>query len=150
MPVAASVYYHVYQEGEQLPLVLLHGAGGNHLTWPSDIRRLTGYRVYAVDLPGHGRSPGRGQQTISGYTQLVRDWMQAVDLHRAAIVGYSMGSAIALTIALEFPEHVIGLGLVGAAAKLHVNAQLLEDIASATSYYKAVDQIVDCVFQPGG
>ena len=148
MPVAASIYYHVYQEGENLPLVLLHGAGGNHLTWPPDLRRLAGYRVYALDLPGHGRSAGRGQQSISGYTQLVRDWMQAVDLHRGVLVGYSMGSAIALELALEYPEHVIGLCLVGAAAKMRVNPQLLEDASSATTFHNAVEQIVDWSFSP--
>lgn len=146
MPVAASIYYHVYQEGEKLPLVLLHGAGGNHLTWPPDIRRLAGYRVYALDMPGHGRSAGRGQQSISGYTQLVRDWMQAIDLHRGAFVGYSMGSAIALSLALESPEQVIGLGLIGAAAKMRVNPQLLEDTSSATTFHNAVEQIVDWSF----
>lgn len=148
MPVAASIYYHVYQEGEKLPLVLLHGAGGNHLTWPPDIRRLAGYQVYALDMPGHGRSVGRGQQSISGYVQLVRDWMQAIDLHRSAFVGYSMGSAIALSLALESPEQVIGLGLIGAAAKMRVNPQLLEDTTSTTTFHNAVEQIVEWSFSP--
>jgi pimeloyl-ACP methyl ester carboxylesterase len=148
MPVAASIYYHVYQEGEKLPLVLLHGAGGNHLTWPPDIRRLAGYQVYALDMPGHGRSAGRGQQSISGYVQLVRDWMQAIDLHRSAFVGYSMGSAIALSLALESPEQVIGLGLIGAAAKMRVNPQLLEDTTSTTTFHNAVEQIVEWSFSP--
>jgi pimeloyl-ACP methyl ester carboxylesterase len=148
MPVAASIYYHVYQQGEKLPMILLHGAGGSHLTWSSEIRRLPGYRVYALDLPGHGRSSGRGQQSISGYAQLIREWLQTIELHRAVFVGFSMGSAIGLTLALEYSEHVIGLCLVGAAGRMRVNPQLLEDAASATTFNKAVDQIVNWSFSP--
>ena len=46
--------------------------------------------------------------------------MGAVGIHRAVFVGHSMGSAIALTLALDHGEHVLGLGLVGAGARLRV------------------------------
>ena len=63
MPVAADLYYHIYEgseEGRRPPVVLIHGAGGTHLHWPSEVRRLPGYRVLALDLPGHGKSGGAG------------------------------------------------------------------------------------------
>jgi len=62
MPIASDLYYHVYHEDNILPVVLIHGAGGNHLYWPSEIRRLPGFRVFALDLPAHGKSGGRAQQ----------------------------------------------------------------------------------------
>ena len=48
-----------------------HGAGGDHLSWPSQLRRLSGYRVYAPDLPGHGKSQGHGRQGIPTYGEAV-------------------------------------------------------------------------------
>ena len=78
MPIAADLYYHAYQEGEKLPVVLIHGAGGTHLFWPSEIRRLLGFRVFALDLPGHGKSSGRGLQSIAAYATSVLDWMAAL------------------------------------------------------------------------
>jgi pimeloyl-ACP methyl ester carboxylesterase len=96
MPFAADIYYHLYQEGEveKLPVVLVHGAGGTHLYWPSQIRRMTGFCVYALDLPGHGKSGGSGLQSISGYGRCMIDWLGAIGLEQAVFVGHSMGSAV--------------------------------------------------------
>ncbi len=148
MPIAADIYYHAYQKEEKLPLVLIHGAGGTHLFWPSEVRRLHGFRVYALDLPGHGKSAGRGQQSILEYARSVIEWLAAVNMHRAVFIGHSMGGAIVQTIALEYPEHVLGLVLVGSAAKLPVNPQLLDDSANPTTFHLAVDNMVSWSFGP--
>jgi pimeloyl-ACP methyl ester carboxylesterase len=142
MPIAADIYFHAYQEEEKLPVVLIHGAGGTHMFWPSEVRRLPGYRVYALDLPGHGKSAGRGQQSITAYTRSVLDWLAALNLHRAVFIGHSMGGAIVQTLALDHPEHVLGVGLVGSAAKLRVNPQILENSANPTTFHIAVEEVV--------
>jgi pimeloyl-ACP methyl ester carboxylesterase len=149
MPVAADLYYHVYEgseEGQRPPVVLIHGAGGTHLYWPSEIRRLPGYRVFAPDLPGHGKSTGRGMQSITAYSRVILDWLGAVGVHRAVFVGHSMGSAIAITLALDNAEHVLGLGLIGAGARLRVAPELLENAASPATFYSAVDTVVGWSF----
>lgn len=151
MPFAADLYYQAHREEEtnKLPVVLIHGAGGSHLYWPSEVRRLAGFRVLAPDLPGHGKSTGRGQQSIAAYTQSVLNWLEATGLHQAVFVGHSMGSAIALTLALEAGEHVLGLGLVGAGAKLPVASALLEAASSPTTYQTAVETAAAWSFGPG-
>ena len=144
MPVAADIYYHVYEGGHNgkiPPIILLHGAGGNHLVWPSEIRRLSGYQVYALDLPGHGRSGGRGQQSILAYSRALLKWLQDMDINQGIIVGHSMGGAIALGLALDFPEHVHSLVLIGAGARLRVAPQFIESTASSTTFYNAVELI---------
>jgi pimeloyl-ACP methyl ester carboxylesterase len=131
MPAIADLYYHLF-EGSSLglkpPLVLIHGAGGTHLYWPSEIRRLPGNRVYAPDLPGHGKSSGRGRQTIGSYVDALLEWLTALDL------------------ALDYPERVIGLVLIGSGARLKVASELLDNTESATTYMNAVKLIVDWSF----
>jgi pimeloyl-ACP methyl ester carboxylesterase len=148
MPTAADIYYHTYQEGEKLPVVLLHGAGGSHLSWPSEIRRLSGFRVFALDLPGHGKSGGRGYQTVSSYADAVLNWLEAMGMHSAVFIGHSMGSAIGQTLALDHPEHVLGLVLLGSAPRLRVNPVLIEESAHQTTFFNAVEKVVEWSFSP--
>jgi pimeloyl-ACP methyl ester carboxylesterase len=145
MPISADIYYHEYEkgnEGQRPPVVLLHGAGGTHLYWPFEIRRLAGYHVFALDLPGHGKSVGRGQQSIAGYAAAVIDWLDELHLHRAVFFGHSMGSAVALTLALDYPDRVIGLGILAGAPRLRVAVDILENCASSTTFHNAVEMVV--------
>jgi pimeloyl-ACP methyl ester carboxylesterase len=149
MPNAADIYYHLHLGGSQglaPPVVLIHGAGGTHLYWPSEVRRLPGYLVYAPDLPGHGKSGGRGMQSITTYTQALVNWLDAVDLHSAVLIGHSMGSAIALSLALNHPGRVLGLGLVGAGARLRVAPELLEQASNQTTFLNAVNTLISRSF----
>ena len=148
MPFAADIYYHTYQEGERLPVVLLHGAGGNHLYWPSEVRRMPGFRIYAMDLPGHGKSVSRGQQSIPAYEAAVVDWLYGIHLNTAVFVGHSMGSGIALSLALDYPQHVLGIGLLGSAARLRVKPALLEASASRDTFAAAVAMVISNSFSP--
>jgi pimeloyl-ACP methyl ester carboxylesterase len=148
MPTAAGLYYFVNQEGyfNTPPVVLIHGAGGGYLYWPAEVRRMAGFRIYAVDLPGHGKSEGRGHQSIPAYVRSLIDWMIAVELNRAVFIGHSMGSAIALTLAVQNPEQVLGLGLVGAGARMRVNPEIISHSSSLTTFHKAVNSLVTSGF----
>jgi len=151
MPVTDDLYYHLYEgcsEGQRPAVVLLHGAAGTHLFWPSEMRRLAGYRVYALDLPGHGKSGGRGRQSIEAYVDVLREWLAATGLHSAVTVGHSMGAAIALSLALSHPEHVLGLGLYGAAARLNVAPDLLDNASNATTLQNAINLVTARSYSP--
>ncbi len=152
MPVVSEIYYHLYQGigFETLPVVLIHGAGGMHLSWPPEVRRLAGARIYALDLPGHGKTPGRGQQTILGYARKVMEWFEAVGLNRAAFIGHSMGGAIAQEIALQYPENVLALGLFASGTRLPIPPDILNDAASSTTYRKAYEAIARLAFSTSG
>ncbi len=122
-----SVFYTV--SGRRGPaVVLIHGAGGSHLHWPAGMRRLPGAAVYAVDLPGHGRSGGEGRTRIEDYAADILGFMDGVGIGRGVLVGHSMGGAIAQMTALLAPDRVAGLVLVGTGAKLRVAPALLEGI----------------------
>jgi pimeloyl-ACP methyl ester carboxylesterase len=150
MPIAADIYYNAYREGDadKLPVVLIHGAGGTHLYWPSELRRLLGYRVFALDLPGHGGSSGRGQQSIEAYVQSILAWLEAVGLHQAVFVGHSMGGAIVQLLSLNYSEHVLGVGLIASASRMRVNPDLLESAAHPTTFHNAIDTIIGWSYGP--
>jgi pimeloyl-ACP methyl ester carboxylesterase len=154
MPINAEYYYHYHYSQAQigtpvgLPVVLLHGAGGTNLSWPAELRRMPGHRIYALDLPGHGKSGGRGLQSISAYADRVLFWMSKLNLPGAVFIGHSMGAAIALTIALQFPDQILGLGLVGAAARLPVTPELLQETSSPTTIHNAIEKMVRWSYSP--
>lgn len=125
-----------------MPVTLLvHGAGGTHLDWPAEIRRLPEANAVALDLHGHGRSSGEGRQTISAYAADVVAFMDALKLKKAVICGHSMGGAIAQTMAVSYPDRVQGLILVCTGAKLGVHPDLLNGMLTELS--RSVTQIVN-------
>ena len=152
MPDAAGVGYKRHSSGTpaagQPPLVLVHGAGGTRLHWPPTLRRLPGGEVYALDLPGHGEAPGPWQSTIEGYRQAIVEWMQALGLPPAVIVGHSMGGALALSLALDAPEQVAGIVLVGTGARLRVHPLLLEAAASGGMPTETLATLVSWWYSP--
>ncbi|MGD8968887.1 MAG: alpha/beta hydrolase [Anaerolineae bacterium] len=109
-------------------LVLVHGAGGSRLHWPSRLRRMPDATVYTLDLPGHARSKGDGCETIDCYVEAVVAFLDAVAVDQAVIVGHSMGGAIGQALALKASERVSALVLVGTGARLRVAPAILEGI----------------------
>jgi pimeloyl-ACP methyl ester carboxylesterase len=134
LTAAAGIAFeeHAPPRATGVPLVLVHGAGGTHAHWPEALRRLPGRRVLAVDLPGHGDSPPPGERAVPAYARRVVDLLDALGIPRAAVGGHSMGGAIALTLALDAPERVAGLLLVGTGARLRVAPAILQAWADPT------------------
>jgi len=150
MPDTDNLFYFSNDAGKvsRPPVVFLHGAGGTHLHWPPQARRLLGQRIFAPDLPGHGRSSGAGRQSIGEYARDVERFLVDAGLNSAILVGHSMGSAIALTLALDFPKRVLALCLVGSGARLRVAPQILEGTASEATFPAAVKLVNDFAFGP--
>lgn len=148
MPYLADLYYQAYQadDPDRKTLILIHGAGGDHLSWPTQLRRLSGYRVYTPDLPGHGKSSGHGLQRIPAYGESVLKWIRALGLPRVILAGHSMGGAIALWLAINHPELLHGLVLISSGATLPVNLSLIEELATQVGFPTAVDNIMHWSF----
>ena len=108
------------------PVVLVHGAGGDSRSWPVEIRRLSDWRVLAVDLPGHGRSTGRPRQSVADYCHDLLAFLGELEIFRAVLVGHSLGAAVVLQLAKEFPDRLAGLGLISATPHLEAPPLMVE------------------------
>jgi pimeloyl-ACP methyl ester carboxylesterase len=150
MPTAAGLYYFVHGEAldDRPPVVLIHGAGGYHLSWPPQLRRLSGQRVYTPDLPGHGKSDGLGRQDIAEYAKAVYEFMKALRLPPAVVVGFSMGSAIALSLALAYRKRALALALIGAGAKMRVAESTLELASNPSMFIPTVETVIESSYSP--
>jgi pimeloyl-ACP methyl ester carboxylesterase len=110
------------------PVLMIHGAGGTHLDWPAELRRMPEANAIIPDLPGHGKSPGSGRMAVSAYAADMVALLDALKLKQAIIAGHSMGGAVAMTMALTAPDRVLGLILIGTGAKLGVHSDILNGI----------------------
>lgn len=129
--VAGQRLFFARHEGpsEEAPtLLLLHGAGGSRLEWPAQLRRMPNAAVYALDLPGHGRSDPPGRDTIEAYADVVLAFAEAIGLEDVIFLGRSMGGAIAQVIGLRGAPVVTGLVLVATGARLRVIDAVLEGV----------------------
>jgi pimeloyl-ACP methyl ester carboxylesterase len=128
------------------PVLLIHGAGGHHLYWPPQIRRLHNQRIFAMDLPGHGWSEGIGHDCVEDYVEDVLELMTELRFNAAVLVGHSMGGAIALEAALRSPGCVLGIGLVGSGARLRVDPVVLRNAAQEATFHIAINRIAERSF----
>lgn len=125
-----------------LPTVaFVHGAQHDHSVWILQSRYIAHHArsVLALDLPGHGRSDGPLDTTVEAMADTVLAALAAAGVERAAIVGHSMGSLIALECAARAPDRVDRIALLGAAYPMRVSEALLE--AAMNDEPRAMDMI---------
>lgn len=126
----------------ELPvIVFIHGAMHDHSVWGLQSRSLAhhGHAVLAVDLPGHGRSSGPAPASVESAAQWIVELLQSAGVERAALVGHSMGSLIALEAAARLGERATHLVMVGTAYPMKVSPALISTAAEAP--LKAIDMV---------
>ena len=101
--------------GSALPLVLLHGSPGSADDFGHLMPHLVaGRRVIAVDLPGFGASDlWVRDYGLEAHAQAVRGLLDALAVERAHVLGFSMGSGVALQLTRHDPQRVASLTLYG-------------------------------------
>jgi pyruvate dehydrogenase E2 component (dihydrolipoamide acetyltransferase) len=99
---------------DAVPVVLVHGFGGDRDNWMFVETQLAAERpVLALDLPGHGASSTEiGDGTLDTLAAAVTGLLDALNLPRAHLVGHSLGGAVALAAAAARPEAVASLSLL--------------------------------------
>lgn len=107
------VHYEVYGRGR--PVILLHGWLGSWGLWQETMAYLgSSYRTYAMDFWGFGESgKKRTSYAVQDFVSLVDQFMDRLGIHRAPLVGHSMGGTVSLSVAIQYPQRVSKVVVVG-------------------------------------
>ena len=109
-----DMVYNVRSAGSQLPIVLLHGFGGDKDNWTRYAPHLPAdHPLYIPDLPGFGESSRvtEASYAVTVQAERVVAWMDQLGLKRVHLAGNSMGGQISTIIAATQPERVASLAL---------------------------------------
>ncbi len=118
---------HYVGAGQGPALLLIHGLGSYTFGFRHIIPDLARhFRVIALDLKGFGYSerPSAGDYTLTGQMELVRAVMDRLGIDRAAVLGHSMGGAVAMRLAVAHPERVERLILVASASDVELGRRV--------------------------
>jgi pimeloyl-ACP methyl ester carboxylesterase len=113
-------------------VLYVHGTGCNAEVWAPHMALIAdAHTPVAIDLPGHGRSPGRGFRGVADYAHFVVELAKALGWSRFVVVGHSLGGAVALMAALYHADRLNGLVLVDTGGRLRVHPELLQGAREA-------------------
>lgn len=108
-------------------LVFIHGSGGNSSVWSSQYSKLhKEFNIAAVNLPGHGKSGGHGENDILAYVLSLKEILGVLKLSRPILIGHSLGAAIALCFATKYPQDLSGVVTAGGGLTMPANPDILE------------------------
>ena len=119
----------------------------DHSVWALQSRYLAnhGWHVLAIDLPGHCKSGGKAPASVEEAATFIGQMMDAAGLQKAALIGHSWGSLIAMQAAAQLGARVGHLVLVGTAAPMKVSPVLLDLAQSAPDQAIAMVQTLSLI-----
>jgi pimeloyl-ACP methyl ester carboxylesterase len=122
-------------------VVFIHGVLNDHSVWILQTRYLANHvwNVLAVDLPGHCKSGGEAPASVEAAADFIAALLDAAGVQKAALVGHSWGSLIAMEAAARLKDRVSHLVLVGTAYPMKVSPALIE--ASLNEPMKALTMV---------
>ena len=134
--------------GDAMPLILIHGFGGDLNSWMFNQPELSVDRpVHAVDLPGHGDS-GLTMESggVPDLARAIIATMDALAIERAHLIGHSLGGSVALFLATKHPRRV-GSVLLVAPGGLgpEINMAFIEGLITADRR-KAMQTVLESLF----
>ncbi len=140
----AAIYCHTGGkafDAAKPTVVFIHGVLNDHSVWALQSRYMAnhGWNVLAIDLPGHCRSGGDAPATVEQGADFIGALLDAAGVQRAALVGHSWGSLIAMEAAARLKDRISHLVLVGTAFPMKVSPALID--ASLNDPMKALTMV---------
>jgi pimeloyl-ACP methyl ester carboxylesterase len=122
-------------------VVFIHGAANDHSVWALQSRYFAyhGWNTLAIDLPGHGKSCGKPLASVPEAAAWIIRLLDTAGAGKAALVGHSMGSLVALEAAARHPDRIVRIALAGSAVPMPVSEPLLN--ASKADDHAAYEMI---------
>ena len=117
---------HNDADREAQKVLYVHGTGCNGGVFERHMGAITGHSVAAIDLPGHGKSAGKGYCGVVDHARIVADFIEALDWQGCILAGHSLGGGIVIASAIYFGHLINGLILIDTGARLRVSPAVIE------------------------
>jgi len=125
--MSSSIHIERYGQGDTV--VFIHGSGWNTHMWYGQKDYLaSSMEIILIDLPGHGRSAGKGFHSVEEYRNTIHETLKEIGADSIYVAGHSLGGAVTLSLALTCPDLLKGIILIGTGARLRVLPQILDGI----------------------
>jgi pimeloyl-ACP methyl ester carboxylesterase len=113
-----SQNYYSFIDNKTEPIVFIHGVGLDHKMWDSQIASLNKYSTITYDLLGHGKTPYiREEITLNDFSDQLDCLLKFLKIDKINLVGFSLGSLIALDFASKFQHKLKSLTVIGTTYK---------------------------------
>lgn len=158
---------HYVEKGEGSPILLIHGLSGSlhNFTYSMLDPLAEHHRVIAIDRPGCGHSSRDADESarLPEQARMVAEFIDTLGLERPLVVGHSLGGAVGLALALDYPEKVGGLALIapltavqsevpsvfnGIRAPVPVLRRLLAETLAVPGTIRNGARVVSAIFAP--
>ena len=110
--------YYSFIDNNTDPLVFIHGVGLDHKMWEAQIKSFNYHSIISYDLLGHGRTPyNKREVTLNDFSNQLDGLLQFLKIDKINLIGFSLGSSIALDFASKFQDKLKNLILIGTTYK---------------------------------
>jgi len=118
--------YYSFIDNNTAPLVFIHGVGLDHQMWKSQINSFKEYSTITYDLLGHGKTPFNKEEiTLDDFSKQLLSILEFLKVDKCNLIGFSLGSLIALDFTSKFQEKLNSLTVIGTTYKRTVDERAL-------------------------
>ena len=110
--------YYTFNDNNTIPVVFIHGVGLDHKMWDSQIKNFKEYSTITYDLLGHGKTPyNKKELSLNDFSNQLNQLLKFLKKDKINLIGFSLGSLIALDFASKFQNKLKSLTLIGTTYK---------------------------------
>ena len=118
--------YYSFIDNNTDPLVFIHGVGLDHKMWEPQINSLDSHSIITYDLLGHGKTTyNKDEITLNDFSKQLDDLLQFLKIDKINLIGFSLGSLIALDFASKFQDKLKSLTVIATTYKRTVEQRAL-------------------------
>ena len=110
--------YYLFNKRNSVPLVFIHGVGLDHQMWNNQVSYFNEYSTLTYDLVGHGKTPSnKDKLSLRDFSNQLLEILDHLGVEKINLIGFSLGSLIALDFSSHFQKKVEKLILIGTTYK---------------------------------
>ncbi len=110
--------HYTYINNKTIPIVFIHGVGLDSKMWTPQINYFKEYSTITYDLLGHGKTPFKKEEIkMKDYVDQLLSLTELLSVNKFHLVGFSIGSLIALNFAADFQKKINSLTLIATTYK---------------------------------